>query len=64
MSGFLMCCTVNQTGAHPWLVANGVESTIMRVPAHKKFDLLPRLCVPLWEGEAVRTHLAHRLASY
>ena len=43
----------------PWLVANGVQESRdpVRVPAHKEFDLLPRLCVPLWEGEKLCGHI-------
>ena len=43
----------------PWLVANGVQESRdpVRVPAHKEFDLLPRLCGPLWEGEKLCGHI-------
>src|SRR5699024_4513202 len=43
----------------PWLVSNGVQESRepVRVPAHEEFDLLPRLCVPLWEGERLCGHI-------
>src|SRR5699024_3176203 len=39
--------------------SNGVQKTRepVRVPAHEEFDLLPRLCVPLWEGERLCGHI-------
>ncbi|APT83698.1 hypothetical protein CAMM_12620 [Corynebacterium ammoniagenes DSM 20306] len=43
----------------PWLVENGVQDSRepVRLPAHEEFDLLPRLCVPLWEGERLCGHI-------
>src|SRR5690625_7572189 len=37
----------------PWLVAKGVQESLatVPVPVHKVFDLRPRLCVRLWDGE-------------
>lgn len=43
----------------PWLVDNGVQVSRdpVRLPAHKKLDLLPRLCVPLWDGDRLCGHI-------
>lgn len=43
----------------PWLVENGVQDSRepVHLPAHEEFDLLPRLCVPLWEGERLCGHI-------
>lgn len=43
----------------PWLVDNGVQDSRepVRLPAHEELDLLPRLCVPLWDGERLCGHI-------
>lgn len=43
----------------PWLVDNGVQESRepVRLPAHEELDLLPRLCVPLWDGERLCGHI-------
>lgn len=43
----------------PWLVENGVQDSRdpVHVPAHEELDLLPRLCVPLWEGDRLCGHI-------
>ena len=43
----------------PWLVENGVQISRepVRLPAHEDLDLLPRLCVPLWNGDSLCGHI-------
>ena len=60
MSGSLTCCTVNQTRSpsRGWLPTAYRNPAILCVCPHiKNFDLLPRLCVPLWEGEKLCGHI-------
>lgn len=43
----------------PWLVKNGVQESRepVRLPSHEEFNLLPRLCVPLWDGDRLCGHI-------
>lgn len=43
----------------PWLVENGVQISRqpVRLPSHEEFDLLPRLCIPLWDGDTLCGHI-------
>lgn len=43
----------------PWLVDNGVQVSRepVRLPAHDELDLLPRLCIPLWDGDRLCGHI-------
>src|SRR5699024_7122620 len=45
--------------ARPWRVETGGRRSreAVHLPAHEEFDLLPRLCGALWEGERLCGHI-------